>query len=1110
MKPLHKLLSILLALIIIVNLLTVIPFSADTVDDITYIDENGDVQTLDEVTELTTDSGILRDGWYAVNSDIEFDSRMNAAGDVHIILCNGCTLTAHKGITVAKTRNITNSLTVYAQSTDVETMGAIVIDDVSQNNAGIGNTSSVYGHGNITVNGGKVTVSGGEYGAGIGGGNGTYSTGVVINGGIVSANGGRNAAGVGGGSGAGCDVVINGGTVNATGGLYSAGVGSGYLSSTAAAVKVTGGTVNANGNSGGAGIGSGRIGSGSNYALDSDCDIEISGGNVTAVGVNGGAGIGGGTNSKGNVEITGGTIHATAMNTGGGATVGAGIGNGYNTSGAAVTLSWTSVDSDNYYADKYSGTVTLQKFFTDRQNEIYTTGTVADNDMIGDKIIYPCEPKVKKIWEIGSNRTLRPDSISIVLQIYKSPRSGQPEEWTTDVTVTLNSDNNWETDFSDYTSADGKSYRARVRELDAENHPVYKQGDPEYQEDEDDEDKRPVVVYPVNSEGRRYKLNYRVTYETDSSGKLTVTNEIDERTLKVEKEWDIDLENLDRPDSIQVMAQAKDGNSWKNIQIVTLDKDNEWKAELCVPKYRYEGDTKKELDYRIRELKEESLYNQFMSGIKDLVVQGKSTYDEWTNKLKTEGQNAYYALPEDVRKAMDESYESLCETLGVADDKVNELYDKLMDILERESAGIRVVRDEDDDDKGEKEETNAVVYNVPEYESVVAGGTVEAHATKYKVTYDEGGDDVTVTNLAIQEIDLYKHWIMLGDEDDEDKPDSAWLVLMCKPKTDGAVDNAKNLAEMAGLDTDFSDLLDYEFPVINPIEGGNNPISIISQLAIDDDDFDLGSIVEAALDFFGLEDLIPKLAIMKVTEDDKWTAKVVDKKYTCGIQMEYRGAELSGEIIRQIIKYITDGVIDLPISYNPFDNYVTVSTKAIPKLRWMSLDDFDWSDVIAKGKSVSQEDLDNLKPQDLIFDKTALMTHIINVKYKSDDDNDDDEPTEPTEPTEPESGKLTITAHRPAAGKAKEQSFIYNVSGPENTSLTVAIVLNAGETSGSVTIAKLPAGSYTVAEEKKWSWRYSNGDSKNATVSTGTAEVSFDHTEDRLEWLNGYSHRYFE
>ena len=798
------------------------------------------------------------------------------------------------------------------------------------------------------------------------------------------------------------------------------------------------------------------------------------------------------------------------MNTGGGATVGAGIGNGYNTSGAAVTLSWTSVDSDNYYADKYSGTVTLQKFFTDRQNEIYTTGTVADNDMIGDKIIYPCEPKVKKIWEIGSNRTLRPDSISIVLQIYKSPRSGQPEEWTTDVTVTLNSDNNWETDFSDYTSADGKSYRARVRELDAENHPVYKQGDPEYQEDEDDEDKRPVVVYPVNSEGRRYKLNYRVTYETDSSGKLTVTNEIDERTLKVEKEWDIDLENLDRPDSIQVMAQAKDGNSWKNIQIVTLDKDNEWKAELCVPKYRYEGDTKKELDYRIRELKEESLYNQFMSGIKDLVVQGKSTYDEWTNKLKTEGQNAYYALPEDVRKAMDESYESLCETLGVADDKVNELYDKLMDILERESAGIRVVRDEDDDDKGEKEETNAVVYNVPEYESVVAGGTVEAHATKYKVTYDEGGDDVTVTNLAIQEIDLYKHWIMLGDEDDEDKPDSAWLVLMCKPKTDGAVDNAKNLAEMAGLDTDFSDLLDYEFPVINPIEGGNNPISIISQLAIDDDDFDLGSIVEAALDFFGLEDLIPKLAIMKVTEDDKWTAKVVDKKYTCGIQMEYRGAELSGEIIRQIIKYITDGVIDLPISYNPFDNYVTVSTKAIPKLRWMSLDDFDWSDVIAKGKSVSQEDLDNFKPQDLIFDKTALMTHIINVKYKSDDDNDDDEPTEPTEPTEPESGKLTITAHRPAAGKAKEQSFIYNVSGPENTSLTVAIVLNAGETSGSVTIAKLPAGSYTVAEEKKWSWRYSNGDSKNATVSTGTAEVSFDHTEDRLEWLNGYSHRYFE
>lgn len=120
------------------------------------------------------------------------------------------------------------------------------------------------------------------------------------------------------------------------------------------------------------------------------------------------------------------------------------------------------------------------------------------------------------------------------------------------------------------------------------------------------------------------------------------------------------------------------------------------------------------------------------------------------------------------------------------------------------------------------------------------------------------------------------------------------------------------------------------------------------------------------------------------------------------------------------------------------------------------------------------------------------------------------EPPGPT-PTEPagDTGKLRITATRPDEAKAKEQSYVYDVVGPDSTKLTVGIVLKAGETSGSVTISHLNPGAYTVTEKRTWSWRYSDGKNQSATVvADDTAQVTFDHTLDLFEWLNGYSHRY--
>ena len=1277
MKPLKKILFILLPLILIIGLLSTAPLGAGAIDGVSYIDENGDTQTADNVTELTEElltssqpAYVLQSGWYAVKSDLEVNSRINAAGDVHIILCDGYTFTAHKGITVPKTSNVTRSLTIYAQSKDADEMGALVIDDVAENYPGIGGISTVYGGGTITVNGGKLTVQGGAKAAGIGGRDNAAGTDITINGGIINATGGTGSndggAGIGGGYYAGCDVTINGGTVNATGGAGAAGIGGGYLNADHSTVTINGGAVDAYGTSGGAGIGSGRIGSGFDYELDSDCIVKITGGTVTAHGGVTGAGIGGGYYSKGTVEITGGTVKAYK----GTNASSSGIGNGAGTNGSKITLSWTDADKDNYYADNYGGTVTLQKYFTDRVSDVYTPGRVTQNSMIGGKTIYPFAPKVRKIWDTGDSDDLHPSSVKAVLQINRNPDAESPV-WTTAQTVTLNADNAWEAAFDDFEEELGlqsKRYGFRVRELDKSDKVA-------------DGDK---VTYTVTLDEKSVQLNYKVTYENGTTRPVKVTNKLDVRKLNIEKKWDIDIEGKDRPESIEVAVQEKKGDKWEDVRTITLNEDNDWKKTVALPKYRYDGDDEEEIDYRVRELREQTLYSQFMSSIRDLVVSGKEKYDEWTNKLKTEGQKYYNMLPDFVKEAMDESYEALCSALSVADDEVNKLYDRLMELLDDGSGGERIVHDKDDSDKGKDEKTNRVTYNVSGYNSVVSGGEVSNHSTVYKVKYDEDGDDVTITNQAIQIIDLHKWWIPIN-VDDDDMPDSAWLVLMVKPSS-GAVDNASSIAQAAGID--LGGILDYDFPVLAPLEGGMGPFEILGEAVFD-------------VDLSFLDDLfdLPHVGIVKVDEDCKWRATIVDTKYTLGIPKEFRGAELSGEIIHQVIKYLTDGFIDLPVSYNPFSNYITISTKAIPALRWMSVDDlkdqFSWDKLISLGKSITQQDLDNFKPQDLILDKNKLMTNIINIKFSfdvdDDDDDDDDDkltvskvwagdeeskrpewvklhvknggeeiegspitlnksdfsgnaiwskeitlpegvkkkslavteeypedyeykdsyaatvlgamivnkwspdstningqklweddddaaeerPSEITvnlmadgekvdsktvtaangwkfifadQPTykteggnkvkivytveeeevegytasydgyiitntkddEPETpGKLTITATR--TDSSAEQSYVYTVSGPDDIELTVAIILEAGETSGSVTIAQLPAGDYTVTEENSWSWRYSDGGAKTATVAAEeTSTVTFAHTRTNNNWLNGYSHRYTE
>ena len=189
-----------------------------------YLDGNGTLTTLDaNATTVTSSATSWNDGWYVVYDDVTITDRISVSGTVNLILCNGATLTASKGIGVGSDA----TFNIYAQSDDKATMGALIATATTGNNAGIGG-GNYSNFGTININGGKITATGNN--AGIGGGYGSTSGNITINGGIVNATAGdySNSAGIGGGNnGYVASVTLNGGIITATGDTYYGGAGIG-------------------------------------------------------------------------------------------------------------------------------------------------------------------------------------------------------------------------------------------------------------------------------------------------------------------------------------------------------------------------------------------------------------------------------------------------------------------------------------------------------------------------------------------------------------------------------------------------------------------------------------------------------------------------------------------------------------------------------------------------------------------------------------------------------------------------------------------------------------------------------------------------------------------
>ena len=182
--------------------------------------------------------------------------------------------------------------------------GKLTITDSNKDQGSLDATGGEFGAGigggdggagtDITVSGGKVIATGGKYGAGIGGGHKGDGKDITVSGGDVTAEGVFRGAGIGGGcEGDGTDITISGGDVTAKSVDLGAGIGGGYKGA-GTGITVSGGEVNAQGGDSGAGIGGGARGTGTDITVSNDAQVKVQGGEKYNDYYGTGAGIGDG------------------------------------------------------------------------------------------------------------------------------------------------------------------------------------------------------------------------------------------------------------------------------------------------------------------------------------------------------------------------------------------------------------------------------------------------------------------------------------------------------------------------------------------------------------------------------------------------------------------------------------------------------------------------------------------------------------------------------------------------------------------------------------------------------------------------------------------------
>lgn len=234
-----RILTSLLFLCLLISLFPAAALAAvdGTENNVPYIDaETGNSKTCEQATVLTSLVSEWETGWYLCNTDTTIDTRIEVNGTVNLILGDGATLDALKGIHVPEGA----TLIVHGQEGGAGNLNAAgeTLEGGENGYAGIGGDTSLDGEHPEVVNfgtiklgaTGTITASGGTRACGIGGGGFLHNY-EEVNGKIYIYRGTVIAScsqeyygcsiGVGADSVNKTDLMISGGVVNAENGIGS-------------------------------------------------------------------------------------------------------------------------------------------------------------------------------------------------------------------------------------------------------------------------------------------------------------------------------------------------------------------------------------------------------------------------------------------------------------------------------------------------------------------------------------------------------------------------------------------------------------------------------------------------------------------------------------------------------------------------------------------------------------------------------------------------------------------------------------------------------------------------------------------------------------------------
>ena len=245
----NKTIRILLSLIVLLTTGGVSRVCAETIDNVSYRDANGDQQTANNVTVLTGEETTLGTAnettWYIARGSLNYTSTLTLNGTVNLILEDNAVMSVGTEATpvVGDAIAANGDFTIYSQGSGT-TEGKLIAIGSNDPSETYSHHYGIFAEANVTINGGIINATGGDDGIKVKGESPSTGFTLTINGGDITAKGTRYCGFYGE---INASVVINGGKFKAIGQLNNSDTSTRGISTDEGTIEINGGEVNATG-----------------------------------------------------------------------------------------------------------------------------------------------------------------------------------------------------------------------------------------------------------------------------------------------------------------------------------------------------------------------------------------------------------------------------------------------------------------------------------------------------------------------------------------------------------------------------------------------------------------------------------------------------------------------------------------------------------------------------------------------------------------------------------------------------------------------------------------------------------------------------------------------